>query len=630
MTPILLAAILAPAQDQALRLPALFSDHMVFQRRSKAHFWGWGKPGEKVTVKVGWTPKAWSTEVGPKGQWEVSVPTALAGGPYDVQVKGSKTIDLKDVMIGEVWVCSGQSNMEWPMAATDHAQEDIAGATNGRIRLFMVENKMTATPQDDCKGTWQRSTPETVKDFSAVAYFFAKELSSKLGCTVGVIDTTWGGTEAELWTSTPGLRKLPDFAARIDQAGQAEEGYRTALAKWKKDGQAKDSGYVRWSEPSFDDSGWTKLSPSGPWGQTELKDFDGVVWLRTTVDLGQEDLISGSSLDFGPIDDYDETWVNGTKVGSTDGYDIERRYPVPDRLFKPGKNVIAVRVTDFVAEGGWSRPPQIVKPGFKPIVLDDWKMNRGPSIKDIGQPPAYNAPRASLLYNAMIHPLTPFSVKGAVWYQGEANVGRAFQYRTLFPAMIEDWRRAWRSDLPFAFAQIAPFDGYGSAAAAELRDAQTSTLKLPGTGMVVTTDVTENVKDIHPRDKRSIGHRFSLWALAKVYGQTGFEYSGPMFQSAKAEGGKMRVTFSHSKGLTAKGGALKEFEVAGSDHKFYPATAEIVGNEVLAWSPQVASPVAVRMGWSTAPLPNLFNAAGLPASPFRSDDWPGLTDKAKW
>lgn len=618
--------------DAGLRMPALFSDHMVVQRNAKVKVWGWDEPGSTVVVTVGWSKTSVSVPTGKFGEFTANVPTGEAGGPYTIKVQGSETKEFGDVLIGDVWVCSGQSNMEWPLAATTNAKEDIENATQSRVRLFMVTNSMKSTPQADCDGTWKTCSPESVRDFSAVGYLFGKELNAKLNVPIGLIDSTWGGTEAELWTSEGGLRRLPEFGKAIESRQAARQNAQAEYAKWEEGVHSKDPGWGKWWSPSFEPTGWTRMSPLVAWSGTELKDYDGYVWFRGTFDVSQEDLIKGAKLDLGTVDDDDETWLNGEKIGATQGWNVNRVYDIPANLLKPGKNVIVVRVFDGMGEGGWSsdNKPQLLRPGFSPKPITDWVWSRGVSTAELPKAPNVNVANNSLLFNGMISPLLNYPIKGAIWYQGEANVGRAYQYRSLFPGMIKDWRRAWGETFPFYFVQIAPFNGYGSAAAAELREAQNYALQLPKTGVVVVTDATGNLDDIHPQDKRTPAHRLALWALARDYGRKGFEYSGPLYRGKRVERGQIRVLFDHAVGLQSQGGALKSFEVAGADRVWHPAMAVVDGESVIVRSDEVPKPVAARMGWSTSPQPNLFNQAGLPASPFRTDNWPGLTDKARW
>ena len=383
---------------------------------------------------------------------------------------------------------------------------------------------------------------------------------------------------------------------------------------------------------NFDDSAWTRTEMK-PWSNVEeLKNFDGSCWYRAEFDAPARWAGKDVRLQLGVIDDDDTTWVNGIEVGSTKGWNTKRSYTIPGRVVLAGRNVVTVRVWDGVAEGGWSTPERQcnVSRGDELGVIFGWRYKIGVSKAGLPIEPATTALNNSMLFNGMIEPLVNFPIKGAIWYQGESNVSRAFQYRSLFPAMIQDWRRAWKLDFPFYFVQIATFKGYGSSAAAELREAQNYALKLPKTGVAVITDATGNLDDIHPQDKRTVGHRLALWALAKDYGQTGFEYSGPLYSSMTIIGSVARLNFSHAKGLRTPDTELREFEIAGADKVFHKAFAWIEGVRVFVESKEVRNPVAVRMGWSAAPQPNLFNRAGLPASPFRTDNWPGLTDSVRW
>lgn len=627
-----LLALVATQEKVAMAMPSLFSDHMVVQRNAAFKVWGFAPSGCVISVIASWDGKSRVTTAGADNRWSVEVPTKREGGPYTLTVRGTKVFHYEDVMVGDVWVCSGQSNMEWTVASTDHAAEDAAAAKNPNIRLFHVTKSMQQTPESDCEGKWEVSSPESVVNFSAVGYFFGKEITEKTKVPIGLIDTTWGGTEAELWTSEQGLLKLPDFAPKIKDKAKALADAQKQHAEWERTVQSKDPGYASWTKLDLDDSSWT-MAELKPWSNVEqLKNFDGSVWYRAEFDAPDRWAGKRVILQLGTIDDDETTWVNGVKVGETRGWNLKRSYELPGGVVKAGKNLVTVRVWDGQGEGGWSTAERQCNVSFGDELkaLEGWKYKVGSSKAELPGEPNANVPNNSVLFNGMINPLLNYQVKGAIWYQGEANVGRAFQYRTLFPAMIQDWRKSWKIEFPFYFVQIAPFSGYGSSAAAELREAQNEALKLKKTGVAIVTDATGDLTDIHPKDKRTPGHRLALWALAHDYGVPGIEFSGPLYRTMDVESGKARLTFTHAKGLMAKGGDLKEFEVAGADRVFHPAKAVVQGDTVVVWSDKVARPAAVRMGWSAAPQPNLFNAAGLPASPFRTDNWPGLTDKAKW
>ena len=448
-----------------VKLPAIFSPAMVLQQKSDVAIWGWADAGEEVTVSLGETKV--SGKGGADGKWLVKLKTPAAGGPFTLAVKGKNEINLPDVLVGEVWVCSGQSNMQWTVRQAENPEGEAKQANYPQIRMFSVQRNIADKPQDDCQGSWVVCSPETVSSFSAVGYFFGRELHKELQVPVGLINTSWGGTICEAWTCQEALGS-----------------------------------------------------------EADLKHF---------------------------------------------------------------------------AE--------------KKVTIDTAKMNP-------------NQP--SVLFNAMINPLVPYGIKGAIWYQGESNRARAEQYRKLFPTMIADWRKHFeQGNFPFLFVQLAPFD-YGNADPAELAEiweAQTKTLTVsPNTGMAVTTDIG-NIKDIHPKNKQEVGRRLALWALAKTYEKPDLVYSGPLYESMSVEGNKIRLKFQHTAGgLVAEGGKpLSHFTIAGDDHKFVPAKAEIDGETIVVSSPEVGKPVAVRFAWEDTAEPNLFNKANLPASPFRTDDLPLVT-----
>ncbi|MFC1545263.1 sialate O-acetylesterase [Gemmatimonadota bacterium] len=467
ITPLILAltGINSPVQAD-VTLPSLFTDHMVIQRDARVTFWGWADPGERVTVALGTRSRKTSADAA--GTWEVTLPPIRSGGdPLTLIVTGDNTLVIEDVLVGEVWICSGQSNMWWPIRSASDPDSISAAADFPAIRMFTVTQRTELEPQENCEGSWEVCTPETVKAFSAVGYHFARILHQEIDCPVGMIHTSWGGTPAEAWTSIETLQ----------------------------------------SDPSYDQV-------------------------------------------------------------------LDRR------------------------EADGTRPQH----------------------------------RAATLWNAMIAPLIPFTIKGVIWYQGEANVPRAAQYRTLFPDMIADWRQNWdQGAFPFYFVQLAPYryGGRDPRAGAELRDAQRTALSIPNTGMAVTSDIG-NPRDIHPRNKHDVGNRLALWALANDYGRD-LVYSGPLYASMEIDGPEIRLSFQHSAGglATIDGAAPTHFEIAGRDRKFQAAEARIEGDTVIVYAEQVTDPVAVRYAWRDDAEPNLISLEGLPASSFRTDNWPGITDGRK-
>lgn len=644
---LLLSCIVAGAAAFAnVRLPKLFGDSMVLQRDKPIPVWGWASAGETVAIQFHNQKK--TARAGRDGKWKVTLNPETAGGPYTLLVKGKNTVTLNDVLVGDVWVCSGQSNMEWPVAASNNAVQEIASANNPQIRHFKVVNSVAETPREDLlhESSWKAATPANVGSFTAVGYFFARELYKQLGVPIGLLNTSWGGTDIETWTSREAFENSPEFKTMIagvrtmNLDSMAKEQSRASQALIQKlQGRLSDAATAAtWKTENVDDSGWPRMALPGVWESSQLPDVDGVVWFRKTIELSAEDAGKSAELHIAQIDDNDETYVNGTKVGSTNAYNAKRVYAIPAGVLKPGKNVIAVRVEDTGGGGGiygGADDLKLVIGGRAQSLAGEWafQIEAARTEANATNPNAF----PTLLYNAMVHPLIPFAVKGAIWYQGESNAGRAFQYRTAFPLMIQDWRKRWGYDFPFYFVQLASFNSNGGNSRqgsgwAELREAQTMTLKLPHTGMAVTTDVGES-NDIHPRNKQDVGLRLAAIALQDAYGKN-IVSSGPVYQSMKVDGNKVLLSFANiGDGLMAKDkyGYLKGFEVAGADQQFHYAKAFVQGNQVVVYSDSVAAPVAVRYAWADdAGEANLYNKEGFPAVPFRTDTWKGVTEAARY
>lgn len=472
------ALLFGPAEwaDAEVRLPNVIGSNMVLQRDAPLPFWGWADPDEKVTVSLG--ENRASATAGADGRWMVKLAPMKSGGPHTVTVEGKNKLELTNVLVGEVWVCSGQSNMQWSVSASDNPQEEIAAANYPSIRLFYVPRVPAGTPQDDVNAHWTECSPETVANFSAVAYFFGRKLHKDLDVPVGLIHTSWGGTRIEPWTTLDGFRSVPSLAKLAEQAEQAHADY------VKKAAAAKESG----QEPP--------------------------------------------------------------------------KHPLN---------------------------------------------NRGASTG---------------LYNGMVHPLVPFAIRGAIWYQGESNRADGLRYEQKMHALINGWRKVWnQGDFPFLYVQLAPFRYRGDVSLLpQIWEAQMKVLEVPNTGMAVTVDIG-NITDIHPRNKQDVGKRLALWALAKTYGREGLVYSGPLYKSMQIEGDKIRISFDHvGSGLASRDGQpLTWFTIAGKDGEFVEAQAKVDGHDVVVWSDELKNPTAVRFGWHQEAEPNLMNKEGLPASPFRTD-----------
>ena len=641
-----------------VRVPALVGDNMVLQQGKKVRIWGWANPNEKVSITFDGKKTEATTDA--QGHWETFIGPLKAGGPFELTLSAGNTLTIKNILVGEVWICSGQSNMEWPLINSKNGAQAVAEANYPEIRLFTVQKATSSTRLDDVKGQWVPTTPDNVGQFSAVGYFFGRELYQKLKVPVGLIHTSWGGTPAEAWTSNDALLTSADMQPILDRYQQSlkslpdrEKEFKVRLDDWIKKNLYEDAGNkgeaLGYADPQTSVTDWKTINLPQYFETAGMK-MDGAVWVRKEIDVPASWIGKPLQLSLAAIDDYDTTYFNGTKVGgigleTLNSYMVQRRYDVPATLIRAGRNVVAVRVFDSAGEGGFGPGNMSLKPlgaTSESISLSgEWnykiELELTPKTPDWGSRPEAPGPTnqnsPSVLFNAMIAPLLPYAIRGAIWYQGESNAGRAYQYRILFPMMIRDWRKAWgEGDFPFYFVQLANWqplkDQPGDSEWAELREAQTWTLREPQTGMAVIIDIGDT-NDIHPRNKVDVGHRLALWALANTY-DLKTEYSGPLFEKFKAEGDKIKVTFSHAGGLkTSDGSAPKGFAIAGEDHKFVWAEAKIEGNSVVVWSKEVAKPVAVRYAWADNPICNLYNDSGLPASPFRTDDWPGITISRK-
>jgi sialate O-acetylesterase len=646
---LLLGFLLPGLQGASLKLPSILGDHMVLQQNSFARIWGWSEASAEVKVSTSWNGKTYSTRADAKGNWQVKVATAKAGGPYSLTIEGDITLELKDILLGEVWICSGQSNMEWPLSRTETGETEIPVADYPEIRLFTVKRHISPRPLEDVTGSWSACTPETAESFSAVGYFFGKKLHKDLGVPVGLVNTSWGGTPSESWTSREMLQTFGDFDAQLDKLYNStgdemkkaeEEAAKMEAAiesQWDFDNK-ENIGYKEgWMRTSYDDGDWKSMPVPAEWSSVEeVGMLEGVMWLRTLVLIPSSWKGKNLVLDLGPVDETDVTWINGVEVGSSKvvaNWNKNRSYQIPGSAVETDELLLAVRVVNGTAQGGIFGHPEQLKiypegdRSADPVLLaGDWKYKIAYKFPRIARPNNSHTP--SVLYNGMLFPLKNLAIRGAIWYQGESNQERAMQYRTIFPGMIQDWRNTWRQgDFPFYFVQLAPFKYANEHTSAELREAQFLTLsRLKNTGMAVTLDIG-NPDDIHPANKRDVGKRLALWALAKDYGKD-LVYSGPLYREQKVEGTSIRLYFDHvGSGLVARDGDLTHFEIAGEDQVYHPAKASIDGKTVLVSSPRVSAPLAVRFAWSNTAEPNLFNQEGLPASSFCTDQWKRITDK---
>jgi len=637
-----------------MRLASLFCNHAILQRDIPIPVWGWCAPRSRVRVTL--AGRTAETFAGDDGKFVLRLPPMPAGGPHVLEALqvGAGRAEAQDVWVGEVWLASGQSNMQWTVAPTG---ETIDKAIPG-IRMFSVPNVALPGRQAHVEGVWKTATPEAVQNFSAVAFHFARRLHDELKVPVGIIASSWGGTRVEAWTSREALMQQPATCAEM-QSYEATFHSPAFFSRLGSDdartasvvaGQVRglrtdpgNEGFGRgWARADLDDAAWPNMTLPSTWQANRLA-FSGALWFRREIsapaDWQGKDLL----LCVGAVDKHDVTYFNGEQVGAT-GTDLDeshwnkpREYRVPARLVKPGKNVIAVRAFSFVYHGGLIGPANKmsvapVSGNATPIPLEGpWRYAVEHDFGKVYLPGAApygpgNPNTPAILFDNQVAPLAPYALRGAIWYQGESNVGNASQYRELMVGMIRDWRRTWgQGDFPFLMVQLANYQAASEyqrdSQWALLRESQLQSVNEPGVGMAVIIDIGE-ANDIHPRNKRDVGYRLAQWALYETYERASVA-SGPLCSGMTIEGDRIRVRFRNSgKGLVAKGGALKTFAIAGSDKMFFLAEAVIDGNSVVVRHPDVMYPVAVRYAWADNPEGcNLYNVEGLPASPFRTDVW---------
>jgi|CXWL01.1.fsa_nt_gi sialate O-acetylesterase len=648
----LVASLMAPLAQAEVRLANIFGDHMVLQRELPIRLWGSARPGEAVRLEFRGQRAATTADAA--GAWSVTLKPERAGGPHTLVVRADNELRVEDVLVGEVWVCAGQSNMEWSLAQSQDGAAEVARANLPWLRHIAVPKRLALQAQGDIAATpWQVASPATAGAFSAVGVYFAERIHRELGVPVGLVNMAWGGTHLETWSRPAALATHPDFAElmRAQPATPAEHRARrdttlqAQMRAWQRDLPPAERDPARWMAPDYNDSAWSVLQAPQVWEEQGLAGFDGVVWYRRTLDLTAEQAAqaaAGATVHLGMIDDCDETWLNGQRLGGVCVWDQPRAYAVAPGLLKAGRNVIAVRVTDTGGAGGFHGAAAAMR------------LALGTSSLPLAGPwqARIEAPRMAsdmgpndlpgLIYNGMVAPVAGTAMRGVLWYQGESNVGRAAQYAQTFPLLIRDWRQRWgQGEFPFYYVQLASFlplarNTLAGSDWAELREAQRLTLAVPRTGMAVATDIGDE-HDIHPRNKRDVGERLALLALKNEHGRKGIA-SGPVVRSVAVQGHEVEISFAETGGGLAAYGAAREpgaalqgFAIADASQQFRPASARIVGDKVVVWRADTARPVAVRYGWVDNPAQsNLFNRAGLPASPFRTDDWPLQTRQIRY
>ena len=619
-----------------IKVSKLFSDHMVLQRGISNPVWGWGKPGDVVNVTI--QDQMHSATCTRDGKWKVNLDPMKAGGPFVLQINVDKqNISFKDVLVGDVWICSGQSNMEWFVEESNNAKEETAKAMDSKIRHFKIPHSHSLQSSEELDGgTWEVCSPETVGKFTAVGYYFAKNLRSSEQVPIGLLNTSWGGSRIEPWMSPEALGYENDLESSNTLGREAEkkttelkERLMTIMGEIPTKDVGIQNGTAVWAGIDHNEEGWAEMSLPGLWEEKGLQGLDGNVWYRKTIELTADQAAQNAVLSLGKIDDNDVTWVNGKKIGITNSYNTSRLYKVPGATLKAGKNVITVQVMDTGGGGGfWGDKENLflLLGENKVDLANTWKYKVAlVNLQNAFQPNQV----PTILYHKMIQPILGYGIKGVIWYQGESNAGSiedAAKYAELFPGLINDWRQRWnKGDFPFLWVQLANWlpaqDQPGDSNWALLRESQTKTLAVKNTAQAVIIDIGD-ADDIHPRNKQDVGKRLAFAARKIAYGKEGV-YSGPIYKSMKIEKNRIRLSFDHvGSGLMIKKGTdqLHEFAIAGKDMKFVWAKAAIEGDEIIVWNDKIKKPIAVRYAWANNPdKANLYNAEGFPASPFRTD-----------
>lgn len=629
-----------------LRLARLFTDHAVLQREKPLPVWGWASPN--TSVKITLNNQSQTVQADSEGKWLVRFSPFEAGGPHQLlAISKTDTIRLKDILIGDVWLCSGQSNMEWTVGQSNNATFEKKNAKFNEIRHFRVDHEVTIEPQKDLKtGSWKVCSPETVGDFTGVGYFFAREVYQKTKVPIGLLHSSWGGSQVEGWISKEAMStsvELKDYAQKFPKTWDEADAFHDKKMRIQllgSDVTPSVEDEKKYVLGSYDISKWVSSSAMGQWDWKGIWAFRGTGYMARMVEVSADMVGIQTVLGLAENDSFNEIYINGKaiSVGILKGV---RKIVVPANTWKTGQNQIMIKFRNMIDPAwyglglrGYADDVYISAGNEKINIANDWKLM--PSFAEQHDYVHSSNNIGGTIYNGMIAPLLPYAIKGALWYQGESNAGRAYQYRKTFPLMIEDWRKKWNDEFPFYFVQLSSYGGFQDSNKgsnwAELREAQTMTLQLPQTGMAVTTDIG-NPNDIHPTNKQDVGKRLAAVALKQTYNQDVIP-SGPMYESVNFDKGKAVISFKYTgKGLMIKDryGYIKGFEIAGDDKVFYYAKAEIQNDKIIVYHPKGLKPVAVRYAWADAPEEaNLFNMEGFPACPFRTDDWEGITVKGKF
>jgi len=619
----------------------IFGDNMVLQRGKANTIWGWSDPGDLVQVQIG--EQTASAIAGADRRWQVKIQPPPAGGPYTIRITGRESIELHNILVGDVWLCGGQSNMQVGLGMARNGPEEVKAANYPEIRFFSVAGHPAYRHTDVVEGTWKVVSPETAERFSAVAYYFARKVQQEINVPIGLVVDALGGTPAEAWTSAAALRPLHDFDIPLAEVQRrASEGapeYGNYVMHWYDEYDMGIKG--NWAAPELDDSSWKAVDLPGGFTQAGVPDTPALAWFRKEIVL-PDPLPAGRALLFlGSIEHMDTAYINGAFAGASAWVENPRVYPLGDGVLKPGRNVIVVRVLKTKPDGGFLGKPEELHLmlGDKTVIplAGKWKGKLSADLRPPHPLPiAYeNWPvMPTVLYEGMLAPIAPLSITGALWYQGEQNSERGYQYRRILPAMIADWRRLFgQGDFPFYIVSLPAFKHRSATPVddpwAETRESQAlAASSVPNSCLAVTID-TGDADSIHPKDKLPVGERLAQCALAHYYGKN-VVFSGPILDSVQRLPGAIRLHFAHAEGgLVVKGTKLEEFAIAGEDHKWYSADARLDGDSVVVSCPSVPNPKEVRYAWQSNPAATLFNSAGLPAGPFRTDTWPGITESQR-
>ena len=616
-----------------IKLPKLISNGMVLQRAETVKLWGWAAPNENI--KLNFNKKQYLTKANGTGNWEIKLPSQNAGGPYEMVFTASNKVVLNDILFGDVWICSGQSNMELPMSRViDKYPQIIANATNNKIRQFLVPDEYDFKQErtDFSNGSWISSSPKNVLDFSAVAYFFALEINKKYNIPIGIINTALGGSPAQAWISEQSLQKFPAYAEEAKKykddglIKQIETADQAAGNAWYKKLNEYDEGLKQHWRTNSDITDWQEMNLPGYWANESLGKVNGVVWFKKEIEVPESMVGKPVKLLLGRIVDADSVFINGEFVGTTSYQYPPRRYLFNPGILNKGKNIITVRVVNNSGNGGFvmDKDYQLIAGNDTINLSGKWNYRLGVKMDEPTPSQTFIRWKASGLYNAMINPATNYAIKGLLWYQGEANTGNPTEYKDLMQTLIADWRAKWkRNDLPFIYVQLPGFMDEKNVPVesnwAAVRQQQLDLSSTKNTAMAVAVDLGE-WNDIHPLNKEDVGKRLALQARSLVYWESKLISSGPIFKSVIKQGNKLLISFDCAGNqLSSKGGSPQYFAIAGADKKYLWAKAEIRGKQVLVWADSIADPKFVRYAWADNPAKaNLYNSAHLPASPFEA------------